>query len=153
MGGRSPNYKPTSKDFQGNPTRMMEADFRRGYKAKCRREYDMFLDTDGTRSKFLAYRAVHGGMIVSHTIEHENCSDTNIRMINWYFRRGKSTPVPLVVWAGNAKTGFPEGSRDPAMVEMTPNLMQRRYMTTGVWQKPRVKRPFSFPQPITRNTH
>lgn len=144
MGGRSPNYKPTSKDFLGNPTRMMEADFRCGYRGKVRREYEMFLDTDGTRSTYVAYRAVHGGMIVCHTIHHLRHPETNIRMIVWYFRRGKSTPVPLVVWAGDAKVKFPEGSRDPRMIEMSPNLMQRRYMTTGVWQKPRIKRPSVF---------
>lgn len=142
MGGRSPNYKPTSKDFQGNPTRMMEADFRSGYKAKCDREYDMFLDPDGTRSTFVAYRAIHGGMIVSHTIESEYTPGKNARMIVWYFRRAKSTPVPLVVWAGNAKTGFPEGSRDPVMIEMSPNLMQRRFMINQPWQPVRVRREY-----------
>lgn len=149
MAGRYLRKKPNPDDFSA-PTRKMEAAFRNGYKGKCQREYDMFLDTDGTRSKFVAYRAVYGGMIVSHTIAHPQDPDANVRMIVWYFRRGKSTPVPLVVWAGNAKTDFPEGSRDPEMLEMQPNLMQRRYMTTGVWQKARIKRPFSFPQPIDR---
>lgn len=140
MGGRTPGQRPTSKDFVGNPTLMMEADFRCGYKGRVRRDFDPFLDTDGTRSTFVAYRAVHGGMIVSHTIEHEHEAGCNVRMINWYFRRPKSTPVPLVVWAGNAKTGFPEGSCDPAMIEMSPNLMQRRFMTHPEWQPVRIKR-------------
>lgn len=142
MSSRSPVYKPTSSDFLGDPTRMMEADFRDGYKGKVRRDFDKWLDTDGTRSKFVAYRAVHGGMIVCHTIESEDDPDRNVRMIVWYFRRAKSTPVPLVVVAGNAKVEFPEGSRDPRMIEMTPNRMQARYMVRPEWQRPQVKRPY-----------
>lgn len=145
MGGRTPGQRPTSKDFVGNPTLMMEADFRCGYKGKVRRDFDPFLDTDGTRSTFKAYRAVHGGMIVSHTIESEHESGRNVRMISWYFRRARSTPVPLVIWAGNAKTGFPEGSRDPAMIEMSPNLMQRRFMINQPWQPHRVRRVYGNP--------
>jgi len=144
MGGYSLDTQVNPDDFS-DPQIKMQVAFRSGYKGKVRRSYDLFLDTDGTRSKFIAYRAVFGGMVVCHTIESEYEPGKNCRMILWYFRRGKSTPIPLDVWAGDAKARFPEGCRDPGMIEMQPNLMQRRYMTTGVWQEPRVPRPYSKP--------
>lgn len=140
MGGRSPNFKPTSANYQGNPTLMMEADFRLGYKGKVRRDFDPFLDTLGNRSTFKAYRAIHGGMIVSHTIESEHEPGRNVRMINWYFRRARSTPIPLVIWAGNAQVGFPEGSLDPRMIKMIPTLKQQGFMIFPQWQRLREKR-------------
>lgn len=140
MGGRTPGQRPTSKDFVGNPTRMMEADFRCGYKGKVRRDFDPFLDTLGNRSTFKAWRAIHGGMIVSHTIESEHEPGRNVRMINWYFRRARSTPVPLVIWAGNAQTGFPEGSIHPDMIRMIPTPRQRGLMIFPQWQRLREKR-------------
>lgn len=121
-------------------TRKMQDMFRHSYKGATEREFDMFVDPDGTLSQFTAYRGVLGGMVVCQIIKQPE-SDSG-RMSIWFFRRAKATPIPLEVWGGSVKTWFPGGSIDPRLIEMTPNLMQRRYMTQPQWQPLRTKRHF-----------
>jgi len=121
--------------------RKMQDEFRWAYKGKCRREFDKYFnsrgelfDPDGTLGQFKAYRGVHGGMVVGHVIPGKRC-------IIWFFTRARATPIPLMVGAGNYLTAeFPTGCLDPRMIELTPNLMQRRYMQRPQWQPLRVKR-------------
>jgi hypothetical protein len=123
-------------------TRKMQDMFRHSYKGNVDRDFDMFLDPDGTLSNFTAYRGVLGGMVVCQTIVQPGATGgrTNI----WFFRRAKSTPIPLEVWGGSVRARFPDGSLDPAMIKMEPNLMQRRYMINPQWQPHRVRRPHGY---------
>ena len=121
--------------------RKMQDEFRRAYKGNCERDFDMFEDPDGTLSHFTAYRGIYGGMVVCQVIREPDAPGG--RMNVWFFRRAKSTPIPLVVWGGDVKTKFPKGCLHPDMIEMSPNLMQRRYMVSPQWQPFRVKRPFT----------
>lgn len=119
-------------------TRKMQDMFRSSYKGATDREFDMFVDPDGTVSDFTAYRGILGGMVVSQVIIQPNANGGRLNV--WFFRRAKSTPIPLEVWGGSVKTWFPDGSLDPRMIQMSPTDQQRRYMTNPQWQPYRIKR-------------
>lgn len=119
-------------------SRKMQDMFRHAYKGDCKRDFNPFEDPDGTLSQFEAYRGIFGGMVVCQVIRKPDAPGG--RMTVWFFRRAKSTPIPLEIWGGNVKTKFPEGCLDPRMIELTPNLMQRRFMISPQWQPYRVRR-------------
>jgi hypothetical protein len=124
-------------------TRKMQDMFRSSYKGANDRDFDIDLDPDGTASDFTAYRGIFGGMVVCHLIFPPEW--TGGRMIIWFFRRAKSTPIRLETWGGSVKTYFPEGSRDPRLIQMSPTDQQRHYMTNPQWQPYRVRRVYGNP--------